>query len=572
MLEMIHIENFVLAKKITIDLKDGFNVFSGETGAGKTLIINAIRYGMGDAFPKDIFNKVSPFPHVQLLFNLSKFPANHKLFEILEEEETEVLCERWMTESGKSRVKINGKLFSVPEYQSFCKSLINIHGQNSLDDLLSRKKQIFLFDSFFNHELSPLLENFYQKKRQWIELINDLEKIKENQLKRERDIDFTTYQINEIEAANIKPGEINLLKTERDILSNLQKIISNLSNASEILESKLGNTESSLIGSLNLISNLLGHIKDYSVELENIYKISTDCEAVFKDLARDIAIQTSKMENKYDENNLHDMITRIDQIHHLQKKYGPSEEEILLFKEKLEKELLALKSTEESKEKKEQECKNLVMYLQDRAEKISHKRKSLIPIFEDKINQELKDLSMENACFNVELTVEADTSIYGLPKEPEPVKLFDNGYDRLEFKIKTNPGQPVLPISQIASGGELSRIMLAIKTIIGSNDNLQTLIFDEIDAGIGGNTGNSVGSKLRNLGKTQQIVCITHLPQIASKAIHHFSIEKKSKDDSTEIIITQLQPQERVKEIARMLDGNILSTTSLRHAEEMIQS
>jgi DNA repair protein RecN (Recombination protein N) len=570
MLEMIHIENFVLAKNITIELKDGFNVFSGETGAGKTLIINAIRYGMGDAFNKDIFGKKTPFPHVQLLFNLSKLANKEKLFEILEEEETEVLCERWMTESGKSRVKINGKLFSIPEYQSFCRNLINIHGQNSLDDLLSRKKQIFLFDSYFKKEMAPLLENFAQKRKQYVDTIQELEKINDSNTKREREIDFIIYQINEIEAACIKPGEMEQLKIERDLLANSQKIIVNLTNVTDLLDTDHRNDGSSILETFSSITNLLFHIKEYSKELENIYNISADSEAVIKDLARDIANETSKIENKYDEKRLNDIITRIDQINHLLKKYGPTEDEILVYMEKLKTEWQALKSTEETKEKKQAELKELQNYLIEKAEKISLARKSLVPIFEEKINQELKDLSMEHATFKVDFSMETDISPYGLPRLPKPVKLFDNGIDRLEFKIRTNPGQPELPISQIASGGELSRIMLAIKTIIGTADNNQTLIFDEIDAGIGGNTGNSVGYKLKSLGKTQQIICITHLPQIASKAIYHFYIEKKSSGDTTEITIKELLPEDRVGEIARMLDGNSLSTTSLNHAQEML--
>jgi DNA repair protein RecN (Recombination protein N) len=570
MLEMIHIENFVLAKNITIELKDGFNVFSGETGAGKTLIINAIRYGMGDAFNKDIFGKNTPFPHVQLLFNLTKLANKEKLFEILEEEETEVLCERWMTESGKSRVKINGKLFSIPEYQSFCRNLVNIHGQNSLDDLLSRKKQIFLFDSYFKKEMTPLLENFAQKRKQYLDTIQELEKINDSNTKREREIDFIIYQINEIEAASIKPGEMEQLKIERDLLANSQKIIVNLTNVTDLLDTDHRNDGSSILETFSSITNLLFHIKEYSKELENIYNISADSEAVIKDLARDIANETSKIENKYDEKRLNDIITRIDQINHLLKKYGPTEDEILVYLEKLKTEWQALKSTEETKEKKQAELKELQNYLIEKAEKISLARKSLVPIFEEKINQELKDLSMEHATFKVDSSMETDISPYGLPRLPESVKLFDNGIDRLEFKIRTNPGQPELPISQIASGGELSRIMLAIKTIIGTADNNQTLIFDEIDAGIGGNTGNSVGYKLKSLGKTQQIICITHLPQIASKAIYHFYIEKKSSGDTTEISIKELLPEDRVGEIARMLDGNSLSTTSLNHAQEML--
>jgi DNA repair protein RecN (Recombination protein N) len=572
MLETIHIENFVLARNITIELKKGFNVFSGETGAGKTLIINAIRYGMGDIFNKEIFGKNLPYPHVQLFFNLSKLANKDKLFEILEDEETDVLCERWMSESGKSRVKINGKFFSIPEYQNFCRSIINIHGQNSLDDLLSRKNQILLFDSYFKDEITPLLDNFSQKRKHYFETIQELKMINDSNTKREREIDFISYQIHEIDIASIKPGEMDQLKFERDLLSNSQKILSNLKNATDLLEEDNRNIGSSIIGTLNSVTNLLSHLKDYGKELDDIYKISTDCESVIKEMARDIANESSKIENLYDEKRLSDVITRIDQISHLQKKYGPSEEDILATKIKLETDLQFLKSTEETIEKKQVELKELENYLTEKAEKISHTRRTLQPIFEHKINKELKDLSMENATFKVDFSMETDDSLYGLPRIPDHVKLFDNGIDRLEFKITTNPGQPELPISQIASGGELSRIMLAIKTIIGVNDTLQTLIFDEIDSGIGGNTGNSIGNKLKSLGLTQQIICITHLPQIASKAIHHFYIEKKSLSDSTEISIKELHQEERVEEISRMLDGNLLSATSLKHAREMINS
>lgn len=571
-LETIQINNFVLAKNITIHLKNGFNVFSGETGAGKTLILNAIRYGMGDPFNKDIFRNATPYPHVQLIFNLSHNQQINRLSDYLDEGEMEACCERWMTESGKSRVKINGKFFSLPEYQQFCKNLINIHGQNSLDDLLSRKKQLFLFDSYFKDEINPLLSNFSQQKKLFFELTKELDLINESNSNREREIDFISFQMKEIESAHIKPGEMEELKKERNLLSSAQKIISQLRSVSSLFFDENQQEGTGILSKINSVTNYLSTINNLSKDLDNIYLVSLDVESILKDMAREVNLEIDKTENSYQESKLNDIITRIDQLSHLLKKYGPTEEDVILSHQKFEEELEHLTLTELSKEEKQRQRDSLQLELLSKGEWISTTRKKLKSVFEEKVNQELKDLSMENANFIVDFSMEKDETRFGIPMNPCPVKLFDTGFDRIEFKIRTNPGQPELPISQIASGGELSRIMLAIKTIIGSSDAMQTLLFDEIDTGIGGSTGNAVGEKLRHLGSKQQIVCITHLPQIASKANCHYHIEKRSTDDFTEISIQAMNQQERIEEIARMLDGNTLSETSLQHAREMIRN
>lgn len=571
MLETIHIENFVLAKNITINLNQGFNVFTGETGAGKTLIINAIRYGMGDTFSKDIFANNTQFPHVQLLFAFDNKQDIQDLFETDEEIPTEILCERWMTESGKSRSKINGILFSLPDYQRICKGLINIHGQNSLDDLLSRKKQMFLFDSYFKDELNPITVSFSQTKKEYFNIIQELSLLTENQQKREREIDFITYQIHEINAASLKPGELVQIKQERDLLSNAQKIITNLKNAVDLLDSEEKDGSPGIISLISALANMLEPIKEFASQIQVCFQSTMDSEFAFKETLRDLSNLITQIESQYDELKLNEIIIRIDQINHLQKKYGISEEEILLYKEKLEKDLQNLELTSEILETKQKQKSILQLTLIEMAEKISRVRKSLKSVFEQKIDQELHDLSMENAKFQVEFEWEKDDSEYGLPFLSNSVKIYDHGIDKIDFKIKTNPGQPDLPISQIASGGELSRIMLAIKTIIGTIDPLRTLIFDEIDTGIGGNTGNAIGFKLKHLGESQQIICITHLPQIASKADNHFIIEKSQTDETTVISINRLKKEDRVQEIARMLDGNSLSTTSLNHAREMLE-
>jgi len=570
MLDLIHIENFVLARNVSIHLQSGFNVFTGETGAGKTLIINAIRYGMGDPIHKETVVSNEMYPHVQLIFSLQ--PDQKDVLSDYGIDDTgEIICERWINSAGKSRAKINGVFFAIPEYQRICKEFVTIHGQNSTEDLFSQKKQLQLYDSLFRSSYQSCLNEIKEKRQIFFQLKKELASLEESEKNREQEIDFLSYQIEEINKASIRMGEMESLKKDRDRLSNSQKILSSLQASICLLESEGISEHSGLLSDSNQLTTLLLNIHEFSPELESSYKIAHECETILKDLARDLSNQFMLLENQYNEATLNDIINRIDTIHHLQKKYGASESEILDFKDKAEKNLLMLQSFTETKEATQLKLKEIEDSLFRAVTELSQVRISFKQEFITRIENELGDLSMENARFFIDFTHEADDGPMGIAINGKTVRLFETGIDCIEYKIQTNPGLPALPVTQIASGGELSRIMLAIKVIAGSQDPTPTLLFDEVDAGIGGNTGNTIGEKLKQLGKERQIICITHLPQIASKAENHFCIEKTSNKASTEISLTMLTHEERIMEISRMLSGNQSSNTSLSHARELME-
>lgn len=558
MLEIIKIKNFAIARDISIELGKGLNVFTGETGAGKTLIINAIKFCLGENLDKDlIVRDPKNGPLVQLVFS-----DNSK----------DLIFERIITEGGKSRTLINGLFVPQKNYMETCNKLIAIHGQNSTEELFSSKKQLHFFDYYFKEELSQLIEKVKELKGKYIDLKKAITEIESEKKERAREIDFLKFQINEIEEANLKHGEEESLKEERDLLSNAQRIIEALNSISLTLSG--GEQENiGIVYELEKAINITSGIKNYSPSLGSIDNSLNDCYAILKETNRDILNEVQKLLNLYDEKRLGELVDRLDTISNLKKKYGDTIEKVLESKDKMEKRLEYLSTIESSCEEFKDNLNKTTEELKECLLSLSSKRESLKEIFESKIQKELSDLSLDKAKFSISFKREEvdEDSLNCIKIGEKYFKLFEDGLERVEFLISTNPGQPLLPLTSIASGGELSRIMLAIKTILREVDQTPTLIFDEIDAGIGGIVGDKVGEKLYEISENKQVICITHLHQIASKADNHFTVWKETDSDDTSVKIGKVNGKERIIEISRMIGGDYLNDTSLKHAEEILK-
>lgn len=567
MIKEIHIHRFILSRDILLIPGEGLNVFSGETGAGKTLILNAIRFGLGDSTNKEQIYHPSESPHVQITFAIPR--EMHHNEDEFPYTESEWVCERYLSSSGKNRTKINGVMVPIKEYKRILKKLISIHGQHDTSHLFSKKNQLQLFDRFFGKEFSEHL-SFIQKNRNlYLHSKEELLAWQESEKERINEIDFITYQINEIEAAKLNQSEEESLMAERDILANSQRIIETLSNIQQLFN-EANRQGFSIEQTFHRCIQLLSSISDYTPNLKQSFESLQTCSSILKDLLHDWSRERELIESNYNLQRLDQVLSRIDLIQNLKRKYGNSIAEISSTQMHLKDKLQNLEQAQNKRDHLSHLLNDLEQSLSFHASELSFKRKSLKSKFEEEVSKELADLGMDKIRFEVSLDMELRDSVSSLPIDQQNVFLHDNGIDSLSFLISTNPGQALLPLAKIASGGELSRIMLAIQSMLGKVDQTPSLVFDEIDTGIGGQIAHSIGDKLQSLATNHQLICITHLPQIAAKAHVHFNISKNTTKDHTFIQLNRLNEEERIKEISRMIGGNEDSEISYMHAKEML--
>lgn len=567
MIKEIHIHRFILSRDILLIPGEGLNVFSGETGAGKTLILNAIRFGLGDSTNKEQIYHPSESPHVQITFAIPR--EMHHNEDEFPYTESEWVCERYLSSSGKNRTKINGVMVPIKEYKRILKKLISIHGQHDTSHLFSKKNQLQLFDRFFGKEFSEHL-SFIQKNRNlYLHSKEELLAWQESEKERINEIDFITYQINEIEAAKLNQSEEESLMAERDILANSQRIIETLSNIQQLFN-EANRQGFSIEQTFHRCIQLLSSISEYTPNLKQSFESLQTCSSILKDLLHDWSRERELIESNYNLQRLDQVLSRIDLIQNLKRKYGNSIAEISSTQMHLKDKLQNLEQAQNKRDHLSHLLNDLEQSLSFHASELSFKRKSLKSKFEEEVSKELADLGMDKIRFEVSLDMELRDSVSSLPIDQQNVFLHDNGIDSLSFLISTIPGQALLPLAKIASGGELSRIMLAIQSMLGKVDQTPSLVFDEIDTGIGGQIAHSIGDKLQSLATNHQLICITHLPQIAAKAHVHFNISKNTTKDHTFIQLNRLNEEERIKEISRMIGGNEDSEISYMHAKEML--
>lgn len=538
MISNLHIKNIGIIDDISIDLNTGFNVLTGETGAGKTLIIDSLNIIAGGRFSKDMIRKGQDHSFVELCIYL---PENENAID------GNIIVSREIHENGRNMCKINGRLVTVGELRQCMLNIIDIHGQHDNQTLLEQSSHIEYLDNFAGKELEDL-------KRKYLELYNEYNKIK-TELKnnygddkeKQRKLDLLKYQQNEIEVANLKIGEDEELDVIRDKILNHEKISENLSIADMQISQNAIDSISTAIKALEKIENL---DEIYTNKLNNLKSTYYDLQ----ELSRDI--NDLRQDTEFDEEQRTQVENRLDLIFSLKRKYGNNIEEILKYKEEITNEIynienldsyiLKLKSEQEDLKKKMLEvCFNMDKIRKLNAEELSKK-----------INEQLTDLEMKNASFKV--LVEFD----------QTKEFTENGLNKVEFLIKTNVGEEEKPLIKIASGGEMSRIMLAIKNVLADVDKVPVLIFDEIDTGISGYAANSVAEKLKQISKKHQVLCITHLAPIAAKGDYNYFINKEVINGQTKTNIKLLAEEEVIQEIARIASGN-QTKIALEHAKEL---
>ena len=538
MITTLHIKNIGIIDDLCVELNSGFNVFTGETGAGKTLIIDAINIISGGRFSKEIIRKGEEYSFIELNLFL---PNNENAID------GNVIVSREVHSNGRNSCKINGRLVTVTELKEFMNSVIDIHGQNDNQKILNSKYHIKYLDDFAGSSLLSEQKEYKDLFYKYNELKNKLKENLGDEKEKQRRLDLLQYEFDEIDKAKLKIGEEETLTEKRNLFINFEKISTNLNEANVSIEKSV-ETVSNGIKALEKIESI---DETYSQKLEELKNIYYELE----EFSRDISDLDSDM--FYDENEQNEIEERLDLIFSLKRKYGNSIEEILEYKNKIEIEINRINNLDEVNRKIRKELENIKNLMKEKSDKMHELRVKTSKILSEKINLELNDLEMPNAKFMIDIKNLDEFNKTGL--------------DDVNFLISTNLGEDAKELSKIASGGEMSRIMLAIKTVLADTDSTPILIFDEIDTGISGKAAKSVGQKLKLIGKGHQVICITHQPSIAAKGDYNYFISKSVNKDRTHTEIRKLEEDEIINEIARISNGDITDIAK-KHAIELRKS
>lgn len=530
MISTLHIKNIGIIDDLNIDLNEGLNVLTGETGAGKTLIIDSIEIISGGRFSKEMIRKGETNSFVEICMYE---PENENSID------GNIIVSREINSNGKNMCKINGRMVTVNELKSFMSKYIEIHGQNDNQSLLDNRFHLRYLDGYVGEELTNIKNEYKEKYQRYLEIKKELKANYGDEKERERKLDLLKYQVNEIEQANLKEDEEEQLEEKRKIMLNSEKISNNLNEA----DIAIGENS---IDNLNIAIRALEKIEN----IDNVYeKISSDLKNIYyelQEISRDIS--NYKEDVYFDEEERNEIEERIDLIYSLKRKYGNNVKEIINYKNEIQEEIEHIENLDQYNNKLKKELKQIKEEMEKLAQKISKLRNEKAKILSNNINNVLEELEMKNAKINIHV-------------DYNETEFFENGKDEVEFYIRTNLGEDEKPLAKIASGGEMSRIMLAIKKVLADTDKMPVLIFDEIDTGISGKAANSVAEKLNGISKNHQVLCISHLPSIAAIADYNYFISKKVVEDRTNTNIKLLNEKETIEEIARISSGEINEAT-----------
>jgi DNA repair protein RecN (Recombination protein N) len=537
MISTLHIKNIGIISDILVNLNNGLNILTGETGAGKSLIIDSLQIITGGRFSKEMIRKGEEFSFIELSLYI---PENKDSIE------GNIIVSREIHQNGRNSCKINGRLVTVNELKNFMKNLIDIHGQTDNQSLLEPNMHIKFLDDFIGNEINSLKEEYRSYYNEYNERIKEIRLNFGDDKEKLRKLDLLRYQINEIESASLKMGEDVEVENTRELMRNSEKIQDNLNE----VDSEIGETTiDSISNAIRALERIETIDSKYSDTLNTLKSVYYDLQ----ELSRDV--RSFKEEMYYDEEEKQKIEERADLIHDLKRKYGNDIEEILRYKEEIKKEVQKIENSEEYVEELKQKQKDTENKMKRIAIKMSEMRLKYSKILSNNINNELIQLEMKNAEFYIKINF-------------NDKEFYNDGQDKVEFLISTNTGEERKSLNKIASGGEMSRIMLAIKNVLADVDKVPVMIFDEIDTGISGVAAKMVGEKLKKISKNHQVICITHQASIAAKGDYNYFISKSVCEGRTTTGIKQLKEEEVITEIARISSGEY-SEIALEHARKL---
>ena len=555
MLQSLYLENIALIEKLGIELFPGFNVLTGETGAGKSIIIDAVNFVLGERTSRDLIRNGAARAKVEAVFSLNEGDAAFAALDALgiEYDGNELILSRELSAAGRNACRVNGTLVPVASLKSVSDTLVDIHGQHEHQALLDAENHISYLDAYCHAESLPIIEKIDVIVSRRSELMLKRNSGFASEREREREMDMLRYQIEEIASANLEAGEEERLNAEKTVLLNAERIRTALETAHMALS---GAEEGSALSAIDTARRSMRDIaalnKDYEAlgdKIEELYYAAEDISFVLRDTSENVESDMQRLE---------EIEQRLKLISDLKRKYGRTVEDVIDFGKDAETKLNELENAEALAAELDAKLDKLKAEYNVAADELSKVRRAAGDRLKRDVLNELKDLGMAKSMFDVALS---DAS------GGEPRK---GGRETAEFMLSANPGEPLKPLEKVASGGELSRIMLCFKSIFADNDRVPTLIFDEIDTGISGRTAAVVGEKMLGIAKKHQVICVTHLAQIAALAEAHLMVRKYDDGKNTFVETRQLNEEEKVQRIAQMMDGESDSPSALTHARELI--
>lgn len=564
MLETLSIRNLAVVEAVDVHFYPGFHVLTGETGAGKSIIIDALGLIAGARGSADSIRYGCEKAEMEALFSL---PGGHPVWETLEQlgieakREEHLIIRRELTSQGKSTSRVNGQMVNLTMLREIGEQLVNIHGQHEHQNLLKAERHLGLLDTYGEAIIGPLKAVYQERYSAFAKVEKELRELQESSQKAYQMLDLYRFQLEEISSAALKPGEDELLAEERVKLSHSEKMMDSVSGAYELLYDRQG---------LETIGNVISRLEDaVRYDEKGLRSVLEQLQSSYYQL-EDAAFQLRdyREEIEFNPARLEEIENRLDLITGLRRKYGDSVEQILAYYEQIHRETDLLENKDEYLEKLTAKRNALLTVLMEAATELSEARRLCAADLATQVESELKDLQMERTSLQVKLDTLEDPR--GIEYNDRRIRLTKQGIDSAEFMISPNPGEPLRPLGKIASGGELSRIMLAMKSIFARHDKIPVLIFDEVDTGVSGRAAQSIADKLYRLSSTCQVFSITHLPQVACMADHQYLIRKKVEDGRTMTEVESLTNEGRVMELARMLGGVEITEKTLHHSQEML--
>lgn len=558
MLAELSIKNFAIIESLTISFEKGLTVLTGETGAGKSIIIDAIHLLAGARGSSEFVRYGEKRAELEALFLLDE--DKHPVYERCEEfgidvSDGMIILRRDMSSSGKSICRINGKLVTIAVLREVGQLLVDIHGQHDNQELMNEENHLSLLDQYGGKEIKAELVAYSELYQRYDGLKRKIRQLSENEQEMAHRLDLLKFQLEEIENAELQPKEDELLQEEKHQISNYEKIYDSLNNSYNALHG-----EQRGLDWVGLAMSHLENVSGINTKLKELSETISNAYYMLEDLSYEVRNELDSLE--FDPERLNFVESRLNEINHLKRKYGQTVEEILSYSAKIEEEIDTIQNKDSHLSKLQKELDSVLEDLSVEAKNISDIRKKYAKVLIAEIHKELKELYMEKTSFSVNIE-EKRTPTHEL-------KYTSQGIDEIEFYISTNPGEPLKPLNKTASGGELSRIMLAMKSIFSQHQGITSIIFDEVDTGVSGRVAQAIAEKIYRVSNGSQVLCITHLPQVAAMADTHLYIAKEIKAGRTKTSVKPLNNEEKIKEIGRMIAGVEVTELSKEHAKELL--
>ena len=554
MLLELSIENFALIERLRLRPGAGLNVLTGETGAGKSIVIDAINAVLGERMGPDVIRSGAPRASVEAAFDLSEADDRRReLIEagVLDAEESMLAVSRDFSTGGKNQCRVAGRLSPVSLLREVGRNLVDVHGQHEHQSLLNADSHIEILDDWCGRAVGDLRDECAAIDRRRRQLSRELAALRMGEREKAQRLDLLRFQAEEIAAARLQDGEEEELQNERRRLANMERLMSQVAELREILSGDAGDVPGA-VDALGRAARLAADASRDDAALEPLVQSLDSALYTVQDAVQEVAAYHENLETN--PTRLEEVEDRLELIRSLRRKYGDTITEILALEEQITREIAKVEGAEERELEISGLLDQITRQLDQVAAKLTAARKKGAAALEQRIGSELADLALAGACFQVRI---------------EPIEPGSSGADRVEFLFSANPGEPARPLARIVSGGEMSRIMLALKSLLASSVGVPTVIFDEIDVGVGGRTGEAIGAKLQALGAAAQVICVTHLPQIAAMADQHFRVIKEVNEGRTTVRVAELSHDERLEELSRMLGGG--KQTALKHAQDMLR-